>query len=383
MTVVSVGAVRESASAERRVALDPVVVERLVATGHPVFIETEAGTAAGFPDASYTAAGAVVASRDSVVARSDVIAVVRTPDAPLADSLRRGQLLIGLVDPLGSAEMIAELAERGVTVAAFEKLPRTLSRAQAMDAVSSQASAAGYRAGTLAAATFDRYFPMMITASGTAKPTSVIVIGAGVAGLQAIATVKRLGANVTGYDVRPDSRAEVESLGARFLTSSISGGGGTGGYARAMTASEVAEQQDELSRTLAAFDVIITTAKVPGRTPPLLVTASTLAMMKRGSICIDLAAGEHEGNVAGSVDGQRIITDGGVLIIGAANLASDLATSSSQMYARNVLALFTSLTKDGAIVVDPDDAVHAAVVICHDGVMSDAGVSERIGAPAS
>lgn len=366
----AIGALRETADRERRVALDPETVAALIGRGLAVLIETGAGVAASFPDGAYERAGARVVPRVEVLAGSDVLAVVRTPAPALVADLRAGQVLLGLVEPLTNVAVMADLAARGVTVVAFELLPRTISRAQAMDAVSSQASTAGYRAGVLAAATFDRYFPMMITASGTARPAEVVVIGAGVAGLQAIGTSKRLGAVVTGYDVRPASRGEVESLGATFLTSSVAQGAGAGGYARAMTAEEAVQQQDELTKHLETFDVIITTAKVPGRTPPLLVTAATLAALAPGSVCIDLAATDQRGNVAGSVDGQRTLTDNGVVVFGAGNLASDLATSSSHMYARNVLAMLTSLTKDGAIVIDPADEIHAAVVVCHDGALT-------------
>lgn len=362
-----IGALRETAERERRVALDPEATAAFVSKGFSVLLEQGAGIASSFPDALYVNAGAAIASRDDVLARSDILAVVRPPDAALAAALRSGQLLVGLVEPLTTPDLMNDLAGRGVTVVAFELLPRTLSRAQSMDAMSSQASTAGYRAGILAAASFDRYFPMMITASGTARPAKVIVIGAGVAGLQAIGTAKRLGAVVTGYDVRPASRGEVESLGATFLTSSVAEGGAAGGYARAMTADEAVAQQDELQAHLVAFDIIITTAKVPGRTPPLLVTAATLAALAPGSVCLDLAATTQRGNVAGSVDGARTVTDGGVVVIGAGNLASDLATSSSHMYARNVLALVTSLVTDGALTIDLGDEIQRAVVVCHGG----------------
>lgn len=379
----TVGAVRETADRERRVAIDPGAAAAFIAQGFAVVVEKGAGAEASFPDSAYVTAGVTLLSREEVIQKSDILAVVRPPDASLAAELRSGQMLVGLVEPLTNTDVIADLATRGVTVVAFELLPRTLSRAQAMDAVSSQASTAGYRAGILAAASFDRYFPMMITASGTARPAKVIVIGAGVAGLQAIGTAKRLGAVVTGYDVRAASRGEVESLGAVFLTSSIAEGAAAGGYARAMTADEAVQQQNELSKHLESFDVIITTAKVPGRTPPLLVTAATLAALAPGSVCIDLASTDQRGNVAGSVDGRRIVTDGGVIVVGAGNLASDLSTSSSHMYARNILAMVTSLTANGVITIDPTDEVHAAVVVSHDGYLTTAPSATPTKAPVS
>jgi NAD(P) transhydrogenase subunit alpha len=382
-TTQTVGALRETAPRERRVALDPEVTKKLVASGTAVLIEAGAGVAASFPDSAYADAGATVTAREAVIAGADVLAVVTAPDPALARALRSGQTLVGLVEPLNDVDLMRSLAEAGVTVAAFELLPRTLSRAQSMDAMSSQASAAGYRAGIVAAEAFDRYLPMMITASGTARPAKAIVIGAGVAGLQALGTLKRLGAVVTGYDVRPASRGEVESVGATFLTSSVAEGAAAGGYARAMTADEAVAQQEELAAHLLGFDVIITTAKVPGRTPPLLVTAATLAALAPGSVCVDLAASEHRGNVAGSVDGTRARTANGVVVIGAGNLASDLATSSSHMYARNVESLVAALTTDGRVVVDDDDEIHRAVVVCHGGSLTNPRVTALIGAPVS
>jgi NAD(P) transhydrogenase subunit alpha len=363
----SVGALKESAAGERRVAIDPDAVARLITAGRSVLVERGAGVAAGFTDGAYAAAGAEVTTRSAVVSTSDVLAAVRFPDESVIAALRAGQLLVGLLDPFNNLDAVKSLAKRRVTVVAFELLPRTLSRAQSMDALSSPSSAAGYRAGLVAAETFGRYLPMMITASGTAKPATVIVIGTGVAGLQAIATTRRLGAVVTGYDVRAASRGEVESLGAQFLTSSVAEGAGAAGYARAMTADEQITQQAELSHALMGFDIIITTAKVPGRTPPVLVPAETLAGLRPGSVCVDLGASDRGGNVAGSVNGQTIVTDGGVTIVGAGDLASDLPTSASQMYGRNIVSVLASLAPGDAIVVDPADEVHRNIVVAHEG----------------
>jgi H+-translocating NAD(P) transhydrogenase subunit alpha len=375
----TVGVLTESVVGEHRVALDPEITARLTKDGYAVALENGAGSEAAFPDSAYVKAGATVTDRAGVLQACDVLAVVRRPDKETLAALRSGQLLVGLLDPLNDLDLVRDLAARGVTVAAFELLPRTLSRAQSMDALSSQASTAGYRATIVAAAAFGRYFSMMITASGTARPASVIVIGTGVAGLQAIGTAKRLGAVVTGYDVRPASRGEVESLGAIFQTSSIAEGAGAGGYARAMSAAEQAQQQDELAASLTSFDVVITTARVPGRTPPVLVSEETLSRMRPGSVCVDLAASDRGGNIAGSVDGARTITDGGVIVIGAGNLASDLATSSSHMYARNVAALLGSIVTDGVIAVDLTDEVHAGVVVCHDGQVTSPAVRSALG----
>jgi NAD(P) transhydrogenase subunit alpha len=380
---VIVGALREIADGEKRVAIDADVTARLVKAGHDVIIETGAGLAASVPDASYVAAGAAIGRRDDVTATSDVLAVVRCPSLELVASLHSDQLLIGLLDPLNNLQVIRALADKRVTAAAFEFLPRTLSRAQSMDALSSQSSAAGYRAAIVAAEAFGRYLPMMITASGTARPASVLVIGAGVAGLQAIATARRLGAIVTGYDVREDSREQVQSLGANFLTSSITAGAGAGGYARAMTVDEQQAQQAELAAALTSFDIIITTAKVPGRTPPLLVSAETLAALRPGSVCIDLAASERGGNVAGSVDGERVVTTNGVTIVGAGEIAADIPASASQMYARNVLAMLGALVVDEVVSYDPTDEVHSAVVVCHAGQITSAAVRSALGSDTS
>ena len=372
--MMKIGALRETAAGEKRVALDPDAVQRLVTLGRDVVIESGAGARASFPDIAYVAAGATIASRSDVLGTVDILAVVRAPDASVVDALRSDQLIIGFLEPTVNPELISRLAAKRVTAAAFELLPRTVSRAQSMDALSSQASVAGYRAAIVASEAYGRYFPMMITASGTARPASVIVLGTGVAGLQAIATARRLGAQVTGYDVRADSREQVESLGAAFLTSSIAAGAGAGGYARAMTAEEQAQQQQELSAALVGFDVIITTAKVPGRTPPLLVPAETLAALKPGSVCVDLAASDRGGNVARSIDREQFTTENGVVVIGAGELAADMPASASQMYARNVLAMIADLTVDDSVSFDLAEQVQGAVVVSHAGQVTSAVV---------
>jgi NAD(P) transhydrogenase subunit alpha len=362
-----VGVLTETEEGEHRVALDPGAVAKLVKAGRTVHIESGAGEAASFTDEAYTTAGATIQTRASILKHSQVIAVVRTPDDKLVAALTKDQAVVGLLNPLNRPDMIRELTKRGVTTIAFEFVPRTLSRAQSMDALSSQSSAAGYRAAIVAAYVFGRYLPMMITASGTATPAKVIVIGAGVAGLQAIATARRLGAVVTGYDIRDASRQEVESLGAKFLTSSVAKGSGAGGYARVMTDNEKATQQKELDDALADFDVIITTAKVPGHAPPELVSAATLKTLRAGSVCIDLGSSSLGGNVAGSEEGKTTVTKGGVTLVGGGELAADLPASASQMYARNVVAVLDSLAPEGEIVIDPTDEVHQGIVVGHDG----------------
>lgn len=359
----TVGVLREhdGTGAERRVALVPEVVARLVREGFAVVVERGAGHAAFFPDTAYEAAGATIADRAAVL-RAAVLACVRVPDAGLAPSLHRGQVVVGLLALGGHAEEAHALAAAGVTALDLALLPRTLSRAQAMDALTSQASVAGYRAAIVAAEAFGRFFPMMITAAGTAKPAQVLVLGTGVAGLQAIGTARRLGAQVTGYDIRPSSAGEVRSLGATFLQlTSTPEGAGEGGYARELTDDERAAQQDELAGHVARFDVVITTAQVPGRRPPVLVTAATVAAMRPGSVAVDLGASDLGGNVEGSVPGERVLTPGGVTIVGAGNLASDLPTAASSAYARNVAAVLRTVVQDGRLDVDTDDEVIRAI----------------------
>ncbi|NEN04582.1 NAD(P) transhydrogenase subunit alpha [Diaminobutyricibacter tongyongensis] len=363
----TIGVLRETAPGERRVALDPDVAGEFLRDGHRVLIESGAGEQGGWTDAAYAAVGATSASRADVIERADVLAAVRRPPDDVTAALRDGQGLVGLLDPLQNLELMESLCRRGVTVAAFELLPRTLSRAQSMDALSSQSAAAGYRAAIVAAEAFGGFFPMMITAAGTARPARVLVIGAGVAGLQALSTARRLGAVVTGYDVRPASRGEVESVGASFATSSVAEGAGSGGYARAMTADELAAQQQELTQLVAKFDVVITTAKVPGRRPPVLVPQEALASLARGSVCVDLACGPLGGNVHGSVDGQRIVDSSGVTIIGSSDLAATIPTAASRMYAKNVHALVTTLTHEGRLDPDLDDELQRSVVVCRKG----------------
>src|SRR6266540_3480455 len=274
----TVGVLRERSPNEHRVALVPDVVTRLRSAGVEVLVETHAGTAAWFDDGAYAAAGATVVTRPEVYRDADIIACVQPPDDAL-DGLRPGQALIGL---LGAQP---EAVVPGVTAISLDRLPRTLSRAQSMDALTSQANIAGYRAAVLAAATYGGFFPMLTTAAGTVRPAAVLVLGAGVAGLQAIGTARRLGAVVTAYDVRPDSKAEVESVGAKFLDlGAVTDAAGTGGYARALTAEEQAEQQRALDERVGRFDVVITTARVPGRRPPVLVTEEALKNLRPGSI---------------------------------------------------------------------------------------------------
>ncbi|MCI1882009.1 MAG: NAD(P) transhydrogenase subunit alpha [Sporolactobacillus sp.] len=371
MSVV-IGALKETEK-EKRVALTPEVVKRLVKRKYSVFIENGAGRKAFLPDRAYEAAGAKIVTREEVIRRSDVITVINRPDEETLTQFKNGQVMIGLLSLLVNPDSVKKLVKQKITSLSFELLPRTLSRAQTMDALSSQAAALGYKAVLMAADHFSRYLPMMITAAGTAKPAKVLVLGTGIAGLQAIATAKRLGAIVSGYDIRPTSRGEVESLGAVFLTSSVSAEG-RGGYARALTPQEQAKQQRELADFIGQNDIIITTARVPGRKPPLLVTQTCIADAAPGTIFVDLGASELGGNVAGSQPDRILSNENGVQIIGAGNAAAQLPNAASSMYARNVQAVLDNIIKDGALRLDLHDDVLSELTATHGGTV----VSNRL-----
>ncbi len=361
---VKIGVPAEGAHGEARVALTPDIIGKLRDLGTEIVVESGAGAAARFGDDDYTKAGATVGPRDVVLGADVVVAVGRPP----LDGLRSGQAIVGMLAPLLDPTLMASLAERGITTVSLDGLPRTLSRAQGMDALSSQANVAGYKAVLVATEHFRRYLPLLITAAGTSKPAEVLVLGAGVAGLQAIGTARRLGAIVRGYDVRPAAKGEVKSLGAQFIElTSVASAAGDGGYARALTPEEQAAQQDELAGHIARHDIVITTAQVPGRRPPLLVRAEAVAAMRPGSVIVDMGASDLGGNVAGSEPGQVIVDDNGVTIVAANNLPSRLATSASSAYARNMTALLTHLIIEGELRIDLDDEIQAGVVITHGG----------------
>ena len=362
-----VAVVKEAGPAERRVALVPEAVAKLHSAGHEILVQTGAGSGAFLPDESYSEAGASVVPADQL-ASADAILMVGRPDAEQIARLRSGQAVLGMLAPLADPELAAQLASTGATAISLDLIPRTLSRAQPMDALSSQANIAGYKAALLAAAAFGRFFPLLITAAGTARPAKVLVLGTGVAGLQAIGTARRLGAIVSAYDVRPETRTEVESLGGTFIElTSVGAASGTGGYARALTDAERAAQQAELADHITRHDVVITTAQVPGRRPPLLVTGEALKSMAPGSVLVDIGASTLGGNVEGSVPGETIVADNGITIIGADNLPSTMAAAASTMYARNISSLLLYLVKDGQFTVDLDDELVAGVVITYQG----------------
>jgi proton-translocating NAD(P)+ transhydrogenase subunit alpha len=363
-----VAVVRETAPGERRVALVPEAVVKLRAAGYEVLLESGAGDGAWLTDDSYAEAGASVVSRSDALSAADAIVMVGRPDDATVDALHKGQVLLGLLAPRTDPDLAGALAQAGVTAVSLDMIPRTLPRAQPMDALSSQANIAGYKAALIGAAAFGRFFPMLITAAGTARPAKVLVLGTGVAGLQAIGTARRLGAVVSAYDVRPETRTEVESLGGTFIElSSVGPASGTGGYARDLTADERQAQQDELTGHIAAHDVVITTAQVPGRRPPLLITEDALKAMTAGAVIVDMGASDLGGNVAGSVPGETVLTGNGVTIIGAGNLPSTMPTAASSMYARNVSTLLQYLVKDGVLAIDRDDELQAGVLITYDG----------------
>jgi H+-translocating NAD(P) transhydrogenase subunit alpha len=362
------GVVKETAPGERRVALVPDAVTKFRASGIEVLVERGAGEGAWLSDSAYADAGATIVSAAEVYRDADMILTVTRPASDAVGLLRPGQAVMGMLAPLADPGLAAALAARGVTAISLDQMPRTLTRTQPMDALSSQANVAGYKAAVVAAAEFGRFFPLLITAAGTARPAKVLVLGAGVAGLAAIGTARRLGAVVSGYDVRPASKTEVESLGATFieLTAGVSAAG-EGGYARELTAGERQAQQDELVGHIARHDVVITTAQVPGRRPPLLVTEDAIKAMGAGSVIVDMGASALGGNVAGSRPGQTVVTGNGITIIGADNLPATMPTAASNAYSRNISALLEYMTCDAALAIDTSDQIQAGVVITHDG----------------
>ena len=351
---------RERAPREARVALVPEAITRLAKDGVELLVETGAGDAAGFPDDAYAAAGARVVRRLADVAEADVLVKVQRPAAAEVEELRPGSVLVAFLAPLTDPEGLSRLAARGVTAFAMESIPR-ITRAQAMDALSSQATVAGYKAALIAADRLPRFFPMLMTAAGTVPPARVLVVGAGVAGLQAIATARRLGALVSGFDVRPAVKEQVESLGATFLDLGVHGEETEEGYARELTADEQRRQQEALEQRLPDFDAVITTALVPGRPAPRLIPASAIAQMRRGAVVVDLAA-EAGGNCELTRPDEEVEA-GGVTIVGWTNLPATMPGDASRLYARNVVALLEHLAPGGELTLDWDDEITAAACV--------------------
>jgi NAD(P) transhydrogenase subunit alpha len=362
--------VRERADGETRVAATPESVAKLIGLGASVSIEAGAGATARFPDAEYEKAGASVTTAAEAVRDADIVLCVRRPTVAELSGVKAGALVIGTMDPYGHEGDIAALAKAGVTAVAMEFMPR-ITRAQVMDILSSQANLAGYQAVLDAAVAFDRAMPMMMTAAGTVRPAKVFVMGAGVAGLQAIATAKRLGAVVSATDVRAAAGEQVESLGAKFImTEALKDASGSGGYARELTAEEKAAQAELTASHIAKQDIVITTALIPGRPAPKLVTAAMVESMQPGSVIVDLAA-ERGGNVELTRPDEIVTTPNGVTIVGYRNVPARLATSASSLYARNLVAFLETMfdKKTKAFAVDWEDELVKATVLTRDGAI--------------
>ncbi|HTA38300.1 MAG TPA: Re/Si-specific NAD(P)(+) transhydrogenase subunit alpha [Candidatus Acidoferrales bacterium] len=358
---------REAAPKERRVALVPETVSKLTKSGVTVRVARGAGVAAAFPDDQYEAAGAaLVDGVDALVSDADLVVTVGRPADDVLAEMRRGAVLTGFFNPLGDPDYVKRLAAAGVTALAMEMIPR-ITRAQSMDALSSQSNIAGYKAVLMAASELPKFFPMLTTAAGTIPPAKALVLGAGVAGLQAIATARRLGAVVSGYDVRAAVKEQVQSLGATFLEFDLGGDAeGTGGYAKELTPEQQERQRAWMVEQIGKNDVVITTALVPGRKAPILVSEAAVAAMKPGSVIVDLAA-EAGGNCALTVRDEIVTTDGGVRIVGTTNLPSTMPTDASRLYSRNVYALLSPWISDGVLTIDMNDEIAKGACVAHDG----------------
>ena len=361
---------KEIRSGEARVALVPDIISKLTKAGLEVVIEAGAGVASGFQDSEFSAAGATVKS-GNVISDADVVASVTALTPDQMKSLKKGALTISFLSPTTSVDSIEAAASAGVTALSLELVPR-ISRAQSMDALTSQALCAGYRASLVAAELSPRFFTLPMTADGTVTPAQVVILGAGVAGLQAIATAKRLGAVVSAYDVRPSSADEVKSMGAKFITLELEALEGAGGYAREMTEERAAKQRELLTPYLAAADVVITTAAVPGRPAPRLVTGEMVSAMKSGAVIVDLAA-ETGGNVEGSKPGETITTANGVVLWGGKDVPSQLPYHASMLFSRNVVNLLLLMTKSvdgkptGEVIPDFSDEIIDAATLTYGG----------------
>jgi NAD(P) transhydrogenase subunit alpha len=370
-----IGVPKETATGEHRVALVPEVIGKLRAKGLDVVVQSDAGAGAMLTDAAFADAGAQIAKDSGEVWQSDVVVTIAPPDPQAIRGLGSGSILIGFLAPLTSPQTTSALAEAKATAFAMEAIPR-ISRAQAMDALSSQSNVAGYRAALLGAEEIGRFYPMLMTAAGTIPPAKVLVLGVGVAGLQALATARRLGARTTGYDVRPEVAEQVESLGAQWLDLGLEASG-EGGYARELTEQERAQQQQALTDAIKGFDVVITTALVPGRPAPKLVTAEAVEGMKPGSVIVDLA-GEAGGNCELTVPGETVVRHD-VKIVSPLNLPATMAEHASQLFARNVQALLELFVgEDGKLQLDFDDEIVKGACIVRDGEIVNPGAKAAV-----
>ncbi|MBV9101066.1 MAG: Re/Si-specific NAD(P)(+) transhydrogenase subunit alpha [Candidatus Dormibacteraeota bacterium] len=373
----------ETFRGETRVALVPRSIAQLTGAKAAVAVQTGAGASAGFPDAAYREVGAeMVADRDKVLGDADVVVVVRRPDAADLRKLREGSVLIGLLDPAGDPDPVRVLVERRITAFRMEALPR-ISRAQDMDVLSSMATLAGYHAAVMAAYRLPRIFPLLMTAAGTLTPARTLVLGAGVAGLQAIATCRRLGAVVEAYDVRPAVREQVESLGARFVEVGIESAEqqDAGGYAKELSADAQKREHEVLTEHVRDSDVVITTAFVPGKPAPVLVTRDMVSAMRPGSVIVDLAA--SAGGNCECTQPDKDVVEHGVTILGPTNLAAAIPGQASQLYSHNVTRFTLQMLKDGAVALDFDDPVIAQTCMTHDGKAMGEQMAALVGAPAS
>lgn len=369
----------ETRQGEKRVALVPSVVSKLKKLGLEVAIQSGAADAAYADDAEMTAAGAEVipeAEVNAALASADIVATVRPLDPEQASHLKAGAVTLSFLQPAADKDAVAAIADSGATAMSFDLIPR-ISRAQSMDALTSQALVTGYRAGLVAADRLPRFFPLFMTAAGTVPPAKVLVLGAGVAGLQAIATSKRLGAKVSAYDVRAASADEVKSMGASFVNLDLDAAEGSGGYAKEMTQDRAKRQQELLTPYIADSDAVITTAAIPGRQAPRLMTTDMVKSMRPGSVVVDLAS-ESGGNVEGSLPGEEVIV-GGVTVWGAQDLASEMPVHASQLFAMNVAAVLGLVVKDGASILDPDDEIVAGSAVVLNGEVKNAAAREALG----
>ena len=369
----TVGVPKETAAREQRVALVPAVASKLISLGATVLMQRGAGVAAGIPDAAYQGV-TWVDDASAIDARADLVLRVQAPEAERASGLKRGAILVAFLAPHANAALVTKLRDGGVTGFAVELIPR-ISRAQSMDALSSQAACAGYEAVLIGATHLKRFLPMLTTAAGTIRPAKALIVGAGVAGLQAIATARRLGAMVEAFDVRSATKEQVESLGAKFVDTGVKAEG-AGGYARELTDAEKAQQAAALAKHAAAADLVVTTAAIPGRPAPKLITKAMVEAMKPGSVIVDLAA-ETGGNCELTKPGE-VVAAGAVTIVGPINLPSMLAEHASEMYAKNLLNFVTPWIKGGALAIDWSDEVYAGAVVTHDGAIKHEPTRKRV-----
>jgi len=369
---------KERRPGETRVGVTPETVKKMVKGGLEVAVERGAGTASFFSDAAYEKAGASIASDpDAAWSEADAVLAVTAPEPEQAARMKQGAVLVGLLAPHQNLDLVRRLADRKVTALAMELVPR-ISRAQTMDALSSQASIAGYKAVLLAASRLPKYFPLLMTAAGTIPPAKVVVMGAGVAGLQAIATAKRLGAQVEVSDIREAVKEQVESLGAKFIELPMQESGeGEGGYAREMGEDFLTRQREIVAQRLTAADAVITTALIPGKPAPKLVTEQMLAGMKAGAVVVDLAV-EQGGNCVLSKAGEEVTSDNGVLVLGPPNLAAEMPHDASTLYARNVFALIQAFVEEGTLALDMEDEVIDGALLTHAGEVRHAPTAERL-----